>query len=69
MSEETKQELLDIRVLEMLQSGSPAEEIIAALDNGSGIYPTDDVLIAVAKKFISSENRAGEKRLMLLPVS
>ena len=60
MSEETKQELLDIRVLEMLQSGAPAEEIIVALDNGSGIYPTDDVLIAVAKKFISSENGVGE---------
>ena len=60
MDEETKQELLDIRVLEMLQSGSSAEDLLAAVDNGSGIYPTDDVLIAVAKKVFSNNGGEGE---------
>ena len=59
VNDETRQELLDIRVLELLQSGAPAEELLAAVDNGTGIHPTDDVLLAVAKKFVSDGSAAG----------
>ena len=60
MDDDTKQELLDIRVLEMLQSGASAEDLLSAVDNGSGVCPTDDVLIAVAKKLISNGSGEGD---------
>ena len=60
MDEDTKQEILDIRVLEMLQSGASAEDLLGAIDNGSDVYPTDDVLIAVAKKFIGNDSGEGD---------
>jgi len=63
MDEETKQELLDIRVLEMVQSGASAEDLLASVDNGSGVCPTDDVLIAVAKKLISDGSGLTELKL------
>ena len=65
MDEETKQELLDIRVLEMVQSGASAEDLLASVDNGSGVCPTDDVLIAVAKKLISDGSGEGDMLLVL----
>ncbi len=71
MSDVTKQELLDIRVLEMLQT-PPSEgesahgELLSTLAGADGITPSDSVLMSVVDAYLSDANSEKLSDLLLV---